>query len=150
MVVASPTPDCVAHRVLKAEGIPHDVLLCEGEYGYGEHLTRLWEGGEGFTLVEHDVAPWPGAVRQLEECERDWCMYHYPKDGAMTRGLGCAKFSDRLVSGYPELADWEQTEWRILDGAVGAAVAETLRAEDPQHPLCYHIPPVAHARRESY
>lgn len=148
VVVASPTEDCVAHLVLDAEGVDHDVLFCEGEYGYGEHLTRLWKEGEGFVVVEHDVCPWMGAVWQLKECENDWCMYRYPKyGGALTRGLGCTKFSDRLVSTYPQLGVWSETSWRVLDGAVGGSIAKTLRGEDPdRHPLCTHVPSLAHAR----
>lgn len=142
--------DSVAHRALEAEGIAHEEYVCEGDVGYSELVVDLWADGQGFILVEHDVAPWGGALAELWDCPADWCMFRYFKyGGGLTRGLGCAKFSDRLVSGHPDLSiTWRNTSWRILDGTVGAAVALTLRGEDPdRHPLCIHGPPVAHVRR---
>ncbi len=138
-----------AHLALIAEGISHEQHMCVDDTDYSNLLTEIWKAGSGFIVVEHDVAPWFGAVNQLAECERDWCMFHYPKfGGALTRGLGCTKFSDRLVRKYPELPDaWQGIGWQVLDGSVGAAIAAVLRAENPRHPLCYHEPPVAHVRR---
>jgi hypothetical protein len=150
VVVPTLLPQSVASLVLDAEGVSHREHVCVGDAGYSELLTGLWAAGDGFVVVEHDIAPWFGAVTQLAECDRDWCMFHYPKFGGMlTRGLGCTKFSRRLVRAYPELpAAWRDIGWRVLDGTVGAAVAEALRGERPdRHPLCYHQPPVAHARR---
>lgn len=149
VVVPALSPGCTATLALTAEGVPHDVRVLVGDLEYGALVEELWDDGQGFVLVEHDVAPWFGAVAQLAECERDWCMFHYPKAGGMLiRGLGCTKFSDRLVRDYPDLPDaWKDTDWRILDGAVAVAITETLRAENPRHSLCPHDPPVAHVRR---
>jgi hypothetical protein len=149
VVAAVDETDCPAHLALTAEGVEHDVVRCVGELGYSRLLERLWSEG-GFVVVEHDVAPWMGAIERLVACPNDWCQFRYPKHGGhLIRGLGCTKFSDRLVAGYPELsAGWSATDWRVLDGAVGAAVADALKAEDPdRHPLCTHEPPVAHVRR---
>ena len=140
----------VAHRVLAAEGVDHEVRMVDGYLGYGELLAELWSEGGGLVVVEHDVAPWAGALTQLADCEADWCQFRYPKDGgALVRGLGCTKFSARLMVEYPDLPSaWLGTAWQGLDGAVGTAVGEALRAEQPERfPLCRHDPPVAHARR---
>jgi hypothetical protein len=139
----------VAELVLSAEGVKYETLPAEGELGYSQLVTELWRRGKGFVIVEHDVAPWCGAVAQLWACPRDWCIFHYPDGGSLSNGLGCTKFSDRLVRAYPDLPSvWEGVEWQVIDGAVGGAVAVVLRAENPeQHPVCYHDPPVAHARR---
>lgn len=150
VVPVPPYTETVAGLVLNAEGIEHELRPVEGEYGYGDLIAELWAEGRGFIIVEHDVAPWCGAVEQLGLCDRDWCMFHYPKHGgSLTRGLGCTKFSDRLVAGHPELSEgWSSTSWRVLDGSVGSAVAEVLKTDHGgNHPLCYHGPPVAHARR---
>jgi hypothetical protein len=135
--------------VLSAEGVAYETLRADGDLGYSLFLTEVWGRGEGFVIVEHDVAPWCGAVAQLEACSRDWCLFHYPDGGVLSRGLGCTRFSERLVREYPDLPDaWRGVEWQMIDGAVGSAVAGVLRAENPaQHPVCYHTPPVAHARR---
>lgn len=139
VLVAALEPDSVAHRALTAEGVEHTEHVV-GD-GYGELLADYWT--EGFVVVEHDVAPWTGAIAQLAECGRDWCMFRYPKQGELTRGLGCTKFSDRLVRAHPDLPDsWRGTDWRDLDGAVGTAVRSATGSQP-----CFHGPPVAHARR---
>lgn len=139
----------VAELVLSAEGVEYKTLRADGDLGYSLFMTEVWGRGEGFVIVEHDVAPWCGAIDELEACPGDWCLFHYPDGGALSRGLGCTRFSDRLVSQYPDLPDaWEGTGWPMIDGAVGSAVATVLRDESPdRHPVCYHTPPVAHARR---
>jgi hypothetical protein len=150
VVAVPPGGSDAAHLALTAEGVDHEARHCAGDTGYGQLIVDLWAAGEGFVMVEHDVAPWMGAIEQLADCPNDWCQFRYPKHGgSLTRGLGCTKFSDRLVAGYPGLSvDWSATDWRVLDGAVGAAVADALKAEDPdRHPLCTHEPPVAHVRR---
>lgn len=138
----------VAELVLYAEGVEYETGLVDGELGYSLFIADIWERGEGFALVEHDVAPWVGALSELAVCQEDWCMFRYAKAGGLSRGLGCTKFSDRLVREYPRLADaWRGTSWRMTDGTVGSAVAAVLRAEDSERMLpCYHTPSVAHAR----
>ena len=138
----------VAELVLYAEGVEYETGLVDGELDYSLFIADIWERGEGFALVEHDVAPWVGALSQLAACQEDWCMFRYAKAGGLSRGTGCTKFSGRLVREYPDLADaWRGTPWPMIDGTVGSAVAAVLRAENPERMLpCYHTPSVAHAR----
>lgn len=139
-MVASPTEDCPTHRALIAEGVPHNVLPCKGEFGYGQQLARLWQEGEGFTLLEHDVIPWVGAIRQLEECDGCWCSFPYAKSGRTLHSLGFIKFSNWLVSEHPELAEgWSGEPWQSLEAPV-------LRAALSIAPPCEHGPAVGHAR----
>jgi hypothetical protein len=147
VVVAAVNPSPVAHLALAAEGVAHDVADCRGELGYGEVLADLWRLGAGFIVVEHDVAPWPGAVVALSDCLGDWCAFRYPKGGRLIRALGCVKFSTRLVQTWPDLpALWHGVDWQGLEGAVLAGVAAVLRSESPhERPVCDHWPPVAHA-----
>jgi hypothetical protein len=138
----------VAELVLYAEGVEYETGLVDGDLDYSLFIADIWARGEGFVLVEHDVAPWVGALDQLAACSGDWCMFRYAKGGGLSRGLGCTKFSSRLVREYPDLADeWRATHWLMIDGTVGSPVAAVLRAEDPERMLpCYHTPSVAHAR----
>lgn len=137
VVIASPSEDCVAHRALEQEGVPHDVLLCEGQFGYGKHLARLW-GGEGFVLLEHDVVPWVGAIQQLQDCEGDWCGFRYAKGGSTIRALGCVKFSDRLAR--LEITEgWSREPWFSLESKV-------LRAVHRVTEVCKHSPALGHAK----
>ena len=132
----------VAELVLAAEGVGYEAVRADGDLGYAALMEMAWSRGEGFVIVEHDVAPWYGAIADLERCESDWCLFRYPDGGKLSRGLGCTKFSDRLVRRYPALPwAWDRVAWQLIDGAVGSAVAGT--GAKP----CYHEPPVAHARR---
>ena len=138
----------VAELVLYAEGVEYETCLVDGDLDYSLFIADVWAYGEGFVIVEHDIAPWVGAIAQLTSCLEDWCMFRYAKSGGLSRGLGCTKFSTRLVREYPDLPDaWRGTSWPMIDGTVGSPVAAVLRAEDPERVLpCYHTPSVAHAR----
>ena len=138
----------VAELVLYAEGVEYESALVDGDLDYSLLIADIWARGEGFALVEHDVAPWVGALSELASCEEDWCMFRYAKGGGLSRGVGCTKFSERLVREYPDLPDaWRGTHWDMIDGAVGSPVAAVLRAEAPERVLpCYHTPSLAHAR----
>src|SRR5262245_35332543 len=143
VVVAAIDNDCPAHLALRAEGVAHDVLQCDGRFGYGEWLSILWRSGDGFILIEHDIAPWVGAIAQLMDCPRDWCAFRYPKGGRPIRALGCVKFSTSLVRALPDLPEqWGQCPWQELEGRVLPPVAEFLLKS-----VCKHSPPVAHVRR---
>jgi len=149
VIVAAVNDDCSAHLALSAEGICHEVIMCNGEFGYSEHFKAWWRTGHGFILIEHDIAPWVGAVRQLAECPSDWCSFRYSKSGHTIHALGCVKFSTRLVKTIPNLPDrWDQCTWQTLENQVLPAIAEALRRDEPSRmPVCKHSPPVAHVRR---
>lgn len=142
VIVATPQEACVAHYALDTEGIEHEVKRCDGPYGYGELLEKLWTVGDGFILVEHDIAPWPGAIHQLIGCDDDWCCYEYPLNFGLVGALGCTKFSTKLLAKtwrIPQL--WYQTHWGAVDGKLVAAL-RTAHGQDAH----IHTPPVAHAR----
>lgn len=147
VIVSTAIRDCPAHLALTAEGVAHDVV--GHGLGYADQLAVWWRSGEGFVLVEHDVAPWPGAVRHLIDCPRDWCAHRFPKYQHLIRSLGCVKFSTRLVQTYPDLPHhWEGMPFEGFEGPMLSAVAGVLRTEDPSRsPVCEHSPPVAHIHR---
>ena len=48
------------------------------EEDYYHLLARMWEKGETFLVVEHDIVAWPGAAQTLENCPGLWCtLPHY-------------------------------------------------------------------------
>lgn len=142
VVVASPTEDCVAHRTLDAEDIDHDVQICHGPYGYCDLLAALWTFGEGVIIIEHDIAPWPGAIHQLQVCEQAWCAYEYPLNFSMVAALGCTKFATSLVDSTWTLAlKLHEIHWGAVDGVL------ISRLELMGYKPHIHYPPVAHARR---
>lgn len=116
---------------------------------YGRMLTEQWQSGEGFVLVEEDIAPWPGAITELIECEHECCSFEYP-NGDVTyeprsgwcQSLGCIKFSDSLVQRVPFGQEWASRGWNELDGAV----FETLHGQVEVH---LHAPPLAHVKSQA-
>lgn len=141
VIVAAIDDDCTAHRAFEAEGFDHEVHICEGDYGYGELLTALWDAGEGFVIVEHDIVPWPGAIPQLLECESIWCSYEYPLNFGFVSALGCTKFSAKLIQKHPRISrSWATIHWGALDGSVIPALQLSGREAHLHHP------PVAHVR----
>lgn len=88
---------------LKQDGQePKFVLMSEDE-SYYNLLVSLWAEGESFTVVEHDIVVWPGAIDQLEACTEPWCVYpYYCSVGWIVDGLGCTKFSKGLLGRYPD------------------------------------------------
>lgn len=139
-VAAVDTEDCPAHLALAAEGLPHETeVLGYDPFAYGKWLGWLWSQGRGFVLVEHDIAPWPGAVRQLIGCGRPWCAFPYP----WCIGLGLVKFSTELILQQPYIAgNWSLTNWQSLD----MQVIEEIQAVTG-FDVHVHEPAVAHVRK---
>ena len=93
---------------------------CSGPHGYGDLLASMWERGEAFINLEHDVAPWPGALTQMWECDKPWCALPLIVHQCVNdTNLGCAKFSADFIAATPEL--WRTYprndifDWRSLD-----------------------------------
>lgn len=141
VVVATPEADCAATRALYAEGVPYSAHLTLGEWDYGSLWWSLWNEGRPFIVVEWDIAPWPGAIRTLDQCTSAWCTHRYPlhrtSDGAqITTSFGINKI--RPIGPAPNA--WLSTEWRLLDGLVVPVVRDRL---GDSH---IHEPPVAHVK----
>jgi hypothetical protein len=79
----------------------------EGEYAYSRLLKQMWDRGDDFIIVEQDVVPFGGALRQLADCEHDWCLcgYHDEVDfsSGSTTYLGFVKIGKRLIEATPGL-----------------------------------------------
>lgn len=104
-------------------------------------LAQLWDEGEGFLLVEHDIEIHAEVIPQLEGCPESWCVFPFPgAGGALLYGsLGCTRFSTELIAKVPNLMkDLCVRDWRRLDSEITPALE---RAGCTRH---YHEPPVPH------
>lgn len=109
-----PAPETRA--ALDASGYPWIDAEVAGDTGYTMLLAALWRDGEAFTIVEHDIIPHPGAPAELEACPEPWCAFGYRYQHGTHAGLGCARFSARLLAAVPD------------------AVEQTLAESDEVHP----------------
>lgn len=143
VVVPTPRKSSPAVYALQEEGLKLEIGLCDGDFDYGRHLTRWWLDGTGFVLVEWDIAPWPGAVQAMWECEHDYCAHWCAMDHGLACWLNCVKFSAELTRKYPEMPDkwrWAEQPWNGLGGSVCLPVREIAGGVHEHHP------PVAHVR----
>jgi hypothetical protein len=75
--------------------------------GYFWALAEEWTPtpehmAEPFILVEHDIVVRPETLQELRDCPEDWCAAPYPYlDKEEAWGMGCVKFSDRLIVRNP-------------------------------------------------
>lgn len=114
---------------------------------YYAYFLAIWAQGEGFLNVEHDVEIYPEVIPQLEACPEDWCVFPYmggltpgsPGDGHIYGGLGCTRFSTKLIQANPTLIqtlpvrNWQNLDSHILPALLGLGYE--------RH---YHEPPVLH------
>lgn len=145
ILVPSLTPEPVALRALYAEGLDPTLCPVDDGYAYGQLVEDEWHAGEGFTIVEHDIAPWPGALGALARCSLPWCGYRYAlgERGYIGGSIGCVRFSSGLIREHPDLFDGlGQTHWRNLDGVIEQRVSQVTN----QRRFHEHLPAVAHVR----
>jgi hypothetical protein len=136
--VATPELGCPAVHALRMEEASFSTLLCPNPESYGEHFSRVWDRGQPFVIVEWDIVPWPGAVRDLLACPKPYCTHRYPlHSGQLAVSFGIGKYVPR----GPAPEEWATTEWKYLDGAVVPVLHERLGRPHIHEPAC------AHARR---
>lgn len=145
VVVPAISADCPAALALAKEGISFELRIMETEYDYGQFWTDLWEYRQSFINIEHDVAPWPGAIYELMDCPKPWCAFEYPSaPHNVLNALGCIKIGLTIMNAYPNLpidAMWPNKRWNELDGAVISALNRTV------YDVHLHYPPLAHVKR---
>jgi len=134
---------------LTMEGLEVVEVVMYDYHSYPRLFTEVWQKGTGFILVEDDVVPWPGALAELDGCDRECCGYEYPNAiiheeprSGWCASLGCTKFSQELTRRVPYDPEWQKRGWDSLDGAV----FETLQREGVE--MHVHSPPVAHAKAQ--
>jgi hypothetical protein len=89
-------------EALKATGHPVTEVYVGGrDDAYWELLNGLWSEGQSFIVVEHDIVVRAETFEELESCPYQWCSFGSPYFMGVYHGLGCVKFSDRLISRHP-------------------------------------------------
>ena len=118
---------------------------------YHELVRDLWSQGEGFVLVEQDIAVYPGAIASLEDCPEPWCGCVYWLGTTFNAWLGCTRFSDSLVRDNPGVMEatdllrddgtprryWARVDTRltqVLNDQVGVAIHRHWPAVDHLNP----------------
>jgi hypothetical protein len=95
---------------------------------------RLWDEGEPFIVIEHDVIAWPGAIEHVWTCERPFCGFE--------GNLQCVKLMPSTRE-WP-IPDW--VPWYKFDGQLLPAMAE-LGIEYHDHCSAFSLPPVTNLNR---
>lgn len=111
--------------------------------GKGDEYWRLlrerWELGREFIVVEQDVIVWQGGLRQLVECEQDWCTFPTMCHGRLIpTTLGCVKFGARLIERHPAFWDDIPSRWYHLDANFASKIGW------PYIRPHAHFPPATH------
>jgi hypothetical protein len=89
-------------EALEATGHPYEMVdVSENESSYYELLRAKWAAGETFIIVEHDIIVMRTTFTELEQCPEPWCIVPHRYLGWMHWGLGCVKFTDRLICAVP-------------------------------------------------
>lgn len=155
MKVIVPYTDIVPglELALLMDRVPALYVRMEDDLNYWYVLRELWQERETFILVEHDVIPWPGALKLLWDCPEPWCAnpYKLAHDNGFTTALGCTKFDKSLMEKVPELWDrlaegidfrcqGDPRHWYGLDGRLGLVLSSTVGMAWPHR----HEPPVTH------
>lgn len=144
-----------AEKYHKRTNMPHyrpdplkfDVIEweCVDKHDYGDFLAKQWEKGEAFINLEHDVAPWPGALTEMWECDKPFCaMPLIVHQCVNDTNLGAVKFGAAFIAAHRDL--WKEYprddahDWRSLDSWLYWKI-EPLRHHR-------HGPPALHFNQE--
>lgn len=130
---------CPAAYAVRTDGWRPEIVVVDPEdvFAYGRAMHEFWQDGEAFINVEHDMAPWPGAVQALRSCTLDLCLFGYYR--AEQGSLGMIRFSEKLIAQFPDLSKtgaWERTAWNMMESAVLGGLSNIDRHQ--------HFPHVAH------
>jgi hypothetical protein len=126
---------------LQNSTIPYEMVArpITDDEGYFWALSEAWTPTpehmpEPFIVVEHDIVVRPETLRELRDCPEDWCAAPYPYlNEAEAWGMGCVKFSDRLICRSPYLFQKISNEgdplhpprhWCRLDAHIWEALTE--------------------------
>jgi len=94
------------------------------QYDYWGLTRELWESGQDWAYVEHDVVIPPKCIIRFRACPEPWCMHDYAmQDGKKITdwggngAFGVVRFRGELTRKFPTLvADLFHRSWSHLDG----------------------------------
>ena len=127
---AQPHPDAMA-ALAKYAPQAEIVDVSEDNFAYWREISARWKGERDLIIIEQDIEISADTVRELEECDQDWCCFAYPIFRTKVRlrlGLGCTKISAAaqrkvtaraVADGFTTCATCKgQGCWWHLDGRV--------------------------------
>ena len=93
-------------RALDASEVDWEgVDVSDSDEAYWELLDDLWNYGQDFAIIEHDIVVSPGTLKSFEECPEPWCAARYPYLRGFYAGLGCVRFRSSMMQAAPHLMD---------------------------------------------
>lgn len=128
---------------LEREGEEFELVLMKTKYSYAHLIYELFSKGEGFILLEHDIVPWPGAIKELRNCKEDWCTHKYPfAPNAIRWAMGCIKLSSNIVRNGKIPKGLLSKEWNQVDGTLIPAIIRHTEIKAPH----IHVPHFSHVK----
>ncbi len=106
---------------------------------YAELVMELWRDGEGFVVVEADMAFPPEALHRLVKCERGLCAGVYPWSTNIGCALGFTKFGTSLLENV-NVPNLHGIPYRQVDIAVLRLHLGQKHHRQPH----LHLPPIRH------
>jgi hypothetical protein len=119
------------------------VNCSNNDEAYFQAVQAMWNEKETFVIVEQDIVPYPGAIKDIYDCEHDFCITWAPHwqsingDGPWTYAHGLVKYKRRFIASYPDWFNnypasrhWSQFDWGLV--------------KQFQSIIHYHWPPVIH------
>jgi hypothetical protein len=110
---------------------------------YFDLLSELWNEGEAFCIVEHDIVIHPTALDELDNCSHDWCGFPHEYMGCgLQWGLGCVKFGADLIARNPDAmlrvavmsdATHDRRHWCRLDAWLQGCILPNAGETKHQH-----------------
>lgn len=103
---------------LRAQAVQPELHRVDEGAAYWRLMRELWQEGQEFFIVEHDVLVWFGGIRELSECEHKWCTLPTVCRGKLfSTSFGCVRFSEQVIAENPGFWEDIPTTWWHLDGA---------------------------------
>src|ERR1019366_1003965 len=131
-------------------GAPVDAIwidVSSSPFAYYEALRQIWQRGETFAVLEHDVVCRPDIIEAFETSPEPWmaCGYddicHRACMDAWANMLGCTRFDARLIRAVPDAMESipeDGWDWHnVCDG-----LGRNLRAAGFAHR--WYFPPAEH------
>lgn len=135
---------------LAVESAPRDAIwvgVNSSVDAYYGAMLDLWDRGETFAVMEHDIICRPDVVKAFEECPEPWCVFGYSNIchvecmEAWRNALGCTRFRKEIIEAVPDAMrsiPRDSWHWTYMCDGLG----NNLRAAGFKHH--WHYPWVDH------
>lgn len=142
-IVIAPYVHSYPEHVNALSTVGYDVtrIPCVGETTYYDTLVAVYSTGKPFVVIEHDMVPRPGDVKELFDCPYNWCGFVYQhRFQRMKACLGLTKLN--LYSVYPDVFTKVPSDWRYIDGVLEARLWEKDVHIHEHYPEAIHLNPM--------